>query len=232
MPRRFRIVNGRRVYSSARKARIPRASAKPTTRQVKKIAQKIFDKNVEFLRLTDTLSATSISNITTGQPLWKGPLLAATTTPPRKDDMILLRKLKFNVMFKSIGESNRVRLVLIQYPQVLGATADLSDVLEDVTAQHVMISPYKKNGDVKYRILHNRIYQLGTKGVMDGSYKWQSFKFDIKFPKAGLPIHYDSAASTAPDKNSLLLMCVADQALTGANMNQAFAKVESVFTDS
>ncbi len=225
MPRR-----SSKIQSRSKKIRFKKTAL--TENKVKAIAQRVVDKNTEFLRLTDTLSATSVSNITTGQPIWKGPLLAGTTTPARKGDEIQLRKLKFNVMFKSIGESNRVRLVLIQYPQVLGAQADLSDVLEDVTAQHVMISPYKKNGDVKYRILHNRIYQLGTKGVMDGSYKWQSFKFDIKFPKQGLSIHYDTISATAPDKNSLLLMCVADQALTGANMNQVFAKVESVFTDS
>ncbi len=225
MPRRIS-----KIKSRSKKVRF--RNTKLTENKVKAIAQKVVDKNTEFLRLTDTLSATSVSNITVGQPIWKGPSLTGTSTPARKGDEIQLRKLKFNIMFKSIGESNRVRLVLIQYPQVLGAQSDLSDVLEDVTAQHVMISPYKKNGDVKYRILHNRIYQLGTKGVMDGSYKWQSFKFDIKFPKQGLSCHYDQLTSLYPDKNSMLLICVADQALTGANMNQVFCKTESVFTDS
>ena len=233
MPK-FKIVRGRKSFAAHRSIRRHnlRASAKPTTRQVQKIAQKIFDKNTEFLRLTDTLSATSIANITTGQILWKGPQLSGSTTPARKDDEILLRKLRFNVMFKSIGAPNRVRLVLVQYPQNTGAANTLADVLQDVTAQHVMISPWKKNGEVKYRILHNRVYQLGTKGVMDGEYKYQSFKFDIRFPKAGLKIHYENSTSPSPDKNGLVLYCVADLALTGANMNVCWAKTEQVFTDA
>lgn len=200
--------------------------------KVKKICQKIIDKNTEFYRYTDTLSATSIANITTGQILWKGPPVTSATTPAREGDEISLRKLRFNVMFKSVGAPNRVRLVLVQYPQNTGAVNTLADVLEDTTAQHVMISPWKKNGEVKYRILHNKIYQLGTKGVMDGEYKYQSFKFDVKFPKAGLKIHYENSTAAQPDKNGMVLYCVADLALTGANMNICWAKTEQVYTDA
>jgi len=229
MPKRKYVRSATEYYRSKRRRAV---SKKRSTSTVKKICQKIIDKNTEFLRLTDTLSATSIANITTGQILWKGPQLTAATTPAREGNEINLRKLRYNVMFKSIGAPNRVRLVLVQYPQNTGAVNTLADVLEDVTAQHVMISPWKKNGEVKYRILHNKVYQLGTKGVMDGEYKYQSFKFDIKFPKAGMKVHYENSTSPSPDKNGIVLYCVADLALTGANMNVCWAKTEQVFTDA
>jgi hypothetical protein len=229
----------KRSYTQARLARLKVLRAKrhkpiprTSTSRVKKICQNIIDKNSEFKRFDDELSATSINNITNGQILWKGPMIVQGDTALQRDgNEVFLRKLKFNVMFKSVGNSNRVRLILVQYPQTIGSVGTLSDVLKDVTAQHVMISPWLKNGPVKYRILHNRIYQLGTKGVMDGSYKYQSFKIPVRFPKAGLKLHYDGPTTQVPDKNSLVLYCVADQALTGANMNICDMQTEAVFTD-
>lgn len=203
-----------------------------TVNKVKKIAQSVVDKNTEFLRLTDTLSSTSIANITDGQILWKGPQLSASTDPLREGDEINLRLLKINIMFKSIGAPNRVRLILVRYLQPTGAVNTLADVLEDVTAQHVMVSPWKKNGEVKYKIEHHGIYRLGTMGVMDGEYKYQSFRINVRFPKQGMKIHYENSTSPSPDKNGFVLYCVADQALTGANMNVCWAKTEQVFTDS
>lgn len=239
MPQTY-INRSAMAHRRFRKRQAKKKESIKTVARVKEIAQKVYDKNVEYLRLVDTLSQTSVSNITVGQPLWKGPLLSTIQPSPtptplnvlRKGEEIQLRKLKFNLMFKSIGASDRVRIVLIKYPQLAGATNNLTDVLQDVTAQHVMISPWKKNGNVKYQILHNQIYNIGTKGVMDGTYKYQSFKFSIRFGKSGLNVHYADATVNSPDRNSLLLMMVADQAPASPNGIECWAKIESVFTDS
>lgn len=210
-----------------------RNKGKTSVTQVKRICQNVLDKNTEFKRILRDLPATAITNITNGQILWQGPRIPQGTGENDRNGLeVNLRTLRFNLLFKSIGASNRVRIILVKYPQSVGIQGNLSDCLVNVSAQNVMVSPWLKSGASKYQILHNKIYALGTKTVMDGTYKYQSFKFDIKFKKSGQKVHYVDSTTTNPDKNSFFLYCVADQALASPNQNEVVMYSTAVFTDS
>lgn len=209
-----------------------RASKKTSTSQVKKICQKIIDKNTEFKRYVRLLPATALTNITNGQILFQGPQIAqGDDNDMRNGDEVKLRKLRFRMVIKSVGASNRVRLVLVKYPQNSGIAGTLADCLLNVTAQNVMISPWLKNGDIKYQILYNRIHNLGTKTVMDGTYKYQNIHFDVKFKREGETVHYNGPATANPDKNCFILYAVADQALPLPNQNVIQCYSTCVYTD-
>lgn len=224
MPRREGKTKGRRKHRSSK--------AKTSVSQVKRICQNVLDKNTEFKRILRALPATAVTNITDGQLIWQGPRIPQGDGENDRNGLeVNLRTLRFNLLFKSIGASNRVRIILVKYPQTIGVAGNLNDCLVNVSAQNVMISPWLKSGPVKYQILHNKIYNLGTKTVMDGTYKYQSFKFDIKFKKSGQKVHYDDATTTNPDKNSFYMYCVADQALASPNQNEVLCYSTSVFTD-
>ncbi len=215
-----------------KRRRVTKSKRRPTTSSVKKICQKIIDKNTEFKRYVRLLPATAVTNITNGQILFQGPPIAqGDDTDMRNGDEVQLRKLRFKMVIKSVGASNRLRLVLVKYPQTAGIAGNLGDVLENVTAQNVMISPWLKNGDIKYQILYNKIHNLGTKTVMDGTYKYQNIEFDVKFKKEGESLHFNGPATANPDKNCFILYAVADQALPSPNTNEISCYTTGVYTD-
>lgn len=228
MPIRFRKGHKKADISAYRSRK-----RKLTTNNVKKICQKVIDKNQEFKRILRALPATAVTNITDGQVLWQGPRIPQGDGEMDRNGLeVNLRKLRFNLLFKSIGMSNRVRLILVKYPQAVGIQGNLSDCLVNVSAQNAMISPWLKNGPTKYQILYNKTHKLGTMTVMDGSYKYQEVKFDVKFAREGQTLHYDDGTTTNPDRNAFFLYCVADQALASPNQNEVLAYTQAVFTDA
>lgn len=235
MPKRSYTTSVRKhgAWMARKKRRIIRSSKRrPTTSSVKKICQKIIDKNTEFKRYLRLLPTTALSNVTNGQILFQGPPLPQGDGAMDREGLeVKLRKLRFKAVIKSIGAPNRVRLILVKYSQTVGAAGNLSDVLVNVSAQNVMISPWLKNGPVKYQIVYNRIHQLGTKGVMDGEYKYQNIEFDVKFRKEGETLHYDDGTTSNPDKNCFFLYAVCDLALASPNTNEINLYSEAVFTD-
>jgi len=216
--------------SQARKRKMKH---RKSTSSIKKIVQHVIDKQLEFKRILRLLASTAVSNITDGQVLWQGPRIPQGDGEMDRNGLeVQLRKLRFKINFKSIGNSNRVRLILVKYPQAVGIQGNLTDILVNTSAGNVMISPWLKNGPTKYQILYNRIHKLGTLGVMDGSYKYQEVKFDVKFPRQGTTLHYDDGTTTNPDRNAFFLYCVADQALVSPNTNEVNMYSEAVFTDA
>ncbi len=229
MPKRKRSTRSRRTDFSQPKR--THKYYKKSTSTVKAICQKIIDKNTDFKRYVRALPSQGITNITNGVALFQGPAIAQGTSGlERVGNEVMLRKLRFKLQFKSVGASNRVRLVCVQYPQTAGALNTLEDVLTNVSTAP-MYSPWKKDGTVKYRILYNRIHNLGVKGVMDGTYKYQGVNIDIKFPRAGLPLHYDDGTTANPDKNNIMFYYVADQSIASPNQNEVEMYTEAVFTD-
>ncbi len=200
-------------------------------KKTRKICQEVIDSNTEFKRYVRDLPATALSNITNGQILFQGPPIPQGDDAISRDgNEVKLRKIKFKMLVKSVGASNRVRLILVKYPQP-PATLDLSTVLINVTAQNVMISPWVKNGEFRYQILYNRIHNLGTKTVMDGTYKYQDITIECRFKKSGETLHYKDAVTANPDKNAFVLYAVSDQALASPNTNELSMYTECVYTD-
>ena len=203
-----------------------------TVPKVKRIAQRVVDSNTEFKRYLRVSPVVALTNITDGQLLFQGPQIAQGDSALQRDgNEVKLRKLRFKLMFKSIGSSNRVRLILVRYLQNAGAAGSLADVLENTSAQNVMISPWKKNGPVKYQICYNKIHLLGTKTVMDGTYKYQNIDINVKFPKAGQTLHYEDGTLQSPDRNNYVLYAVADQSLASPNTNEINMYAEAIYTD-
>lgn len=221
------------AWMARKKRRLVRSSKRrPSTSSVKKICQKIIDKNTEFKRYVRDLAPTALNNITTGQILFQGPQLPQGSDALDRDgDEVMLRKLRFNILTKTTTKPNRVRFILVRYSQP-PATLDLSTVLLNTTAQNVMLSPWIKNGDIRYQIVYNKIHRLGTMGVMDSEIKYQQFKIDVKFNKAGDKLHYNGPVTQNPDKNCYVLYAVCDLAFTPTTgLNEIQMYTEAVFTD-
>lgn len=114
---------------------------------------------------------------------------------------------------------NNVRILLVHFPQPL--TSGVGVLPGDVLETGDVLSHYKKDSKVKYRILFDSLYYLDNQGFGTGASsnpKWQPatrhqvrcFK-DIKFPK-GLSITYNN--SNVITANEVQLLMVSDSSIT------------------
>lgn len=114
---------------------------------------------------------------------------------------------------------NNVRILLVHFPQPL--TSGVGVLPSDVLEHGDVLSHYKKDSKIKYRILFDSLYYLDNQGFGTGAASspiWQPatrhqvkcFK-EQKFPK-GLSITYNS--SNVITANDIQLLMVSDSSIT------------------
>lgn len=212
----------RRVRSSARKM---------TTSKVKKIAQKVINKNAEFKRRLDYIPVTAITSITTGHLLFDGPQILNGDGSEERDGLqVTLKKMKFDLQFKYESIPTQIRLIGVRYPQG-SATPSLADLLSHYST-NAIISPWVKAGTVKYSVWCNQIVKLGGDATMSGTYKNKQVSVQVKLPAAGQKLTYESGTTQPPDKNRYCLFAVANiLPALAADRPQVAGYVSTVFTD-
>jgi len=192
-----------------------RKPKKLTVRKVKKIAQKVIDKQVEHKRLTNQTALTVLDDLL-GKAVYDGPQISAgDEVDQRNGNQVMMRRLNFRCRLTSSYAQLQVRLVLIRYSTSLGISGPtplvpaIADFLQDPA--NPFISPWLKDSAYKYKKCYDKVHVLGTTGVMTADKRQKFFQFSVKLPKAGEKITYENNTTQAPDKNRYVLFAIPDQ---------------------
>lgn len=234
MPKRKSTMSQHYNYMARlKRRRVRSASRKMTTSKVKKIAQKVINKQTEFKRRLDYITNQTITSISTGHLLFDGPQIVSGDGLEQRDGaQVNLKSLKFKLLFKYESVPVQVRLILVRYPQG-SESPSLADLLTHPTNSQVMISPWLKNGPVKYSVLQNKIIKLGGEATMSSTYKEKIVEFAVKLPSSGQKITYESGTTQTPDKNRYSLFVVQNiLPALNADRVQVNGFVSTGFTDS
>ena len=209
-------------YKTVRKSFAPKYKSSNLNKRVTAL-----EKQIEYKRTSDWRSL-PITSTTTGVRVNDFALtVQAVTEEGRIGNEVTLKQVKFNYEINCIaaGQPNRVRLILVQYMQSVGAALTLADVLEDSSVP--FLSPWKKNADVRYRILFDKTHKCGQQLTTQSLYSL----FGKAVIKMNINQHYAADADTLPDKNMVCLYAVKELAY-GANPPTIQGYFSAVFTDS
>ncbi len=221
-------------YTKARLARLRklRSNKKMTANKVKKIAQSVINKQVEFKRRLDYQSGIQLTSTANGHVLFDGPQIAVGDGAENRDGLqVQLKKLRFKLQIAYKGVPTKVRLIGIRYPQGSEAPT-LADLLTHPTATQCFYSPWLKSGPVKYAMFCNKTVSLGGDAVMTSSYKERYVNISVKLPKAGIRISYEDGATQTPDKNRYTLFAIPNHIPAIADDRVLVSNfVETGFTD-
>jgi hypothetical protein len=233
MPKRKAMTQHYNYMARLKRRRVRSGSRKMTTSKVKRIAQKVINKQTEFKRRLDYITNQTITSISDGHVLFDGPQVAVGDGAENRDGLeINLKSLKFKLLFKYESMPIQARLILVRYPQG-SESPSLSDLLTHVTASQVMISPWLKAGPVKYSVLYNKIIKFGGDSTMSGTYKEKIVDFSVKLPSSGQKIVYENGSTQTPDKNRYTLFVVQNiLPAQNADRLQVNGFVHTGFTDS
>lgn len=196
-------------YTKARLARLRKLrSKKMTATKVKKIAQSVINKQVEFKRRLDYQSGIQLTSTANGHILFDGPQIVSGDGAEQRDGLqVQLKKLRFKLQMAYKGVPTKVRLIGVRYPQG-SQTPALSQLLTHPTATQCFYSPWLKAGEVKYSIFCNKVVSLGGDAVMTSTYKERYSNISVKLPKAGQRLTYSDGTTQTPDKNRYVLFAI------------------------
>ena len=222
-----KTVNRRGLHAKFRKTALTKAQKS----SVKKIAQKVVNKNAEWKRRLDYSSGVGMTSLT-GHVLFDGPQIVVGDGAEQRDGLtVMLRKLRFKLQCAYKGIPTKVRLIGARYPQG-SSSPSLSDLLTHPTATQAFYSPWLKAGPVKYDIFCNKTVNLGGEAEMAGTYKEKYLNFDIKLKGAGQKLTYEDGTTQTPDKNRYVLYAVPNYIPAIATDRPIISHfVETSFTD-
>lgn len=196
-----------RAFNKLRASR-PRVTKHLSKSAVKKIAQNVINKQVEYKRRLDYLSGVTLTSQSAGHVLFDGPQIAVGDGAENRDGLqVQLKSLKMKLLFDYKGVPTKVRLIGVRYPQG-SESPSLSQILTHPTDTQCMISPWLKAGPVKYSVFCNKIINLGGEADMASTYKEKYVDIKVKLPKSGQRITYESGTQQTPDKNRYTLFAI------------------------
>lgn len=111
----------------------------------------------------------------------------------------------------SNDDYNFVRCIIVQMPTTAGETISTSHFLDPSPGGTINIySHYKKQADLKFRILKDTMYKVEPQQA--GSYSPPHIYLDMKFkpPKNANKITYGAAAAGQPIKNPFYMFLISD----------------------
>lgn len=234
MPKRKSSMTSHYQYMARLKRRRVRSSArkKITVSKVKKIAQKVLNKNLEFNRIYNSIGSTAINNPTAGHVLFDGPVVpTGDEVFSRGGNEINLKHLKFLCRLKYQSEMTKIRFILVRYSSGAGVTPALSTVLQ-FTGVNIQVSPWLKDSPYKYKVLYNKTHTLGTSALMSNYLKTKQFEIIHKCGAAGTKITYENSGTQVPDKMRYVLYALPDRVPSSAADIPLFdATVDTGYTD-
>lgn len=147
-------------------------------------------------------------------------IIEGTGVSQRQGDKIELKSISIrtfcyvlNTALANADGYNNLRIILFSLPQPItaGIGVQVNDILQDLD----VLSHYKKDSKIKYKIHHDILYYLDNQGLGGGN--WQPaiphqkryFK-KLMFP-AGLPVTYNSAGDII--KNDMLMLAISDSSV-------------------
>lgn len=225
-------------YTTARLARLKRlrSGKKMTVSKVKKIAQKVIDKQVEFKRSTPQIALAVLDDLL-GKVVFDGPQIAqGDEVDMRQGNQIMMRKLNFKCILQHGVRQVHVRMTCIRYSTGLGIsgpaplTPAIGDFLQDTA--NPFTSPWLKDSPYKYKKVYDKVHTLGTVGVMPADRFLKYFNISIKLPKAGEKITWEDNTTQTPDKNRYVLFAIPDYVSTDVPARAGFKAYATIgYTD-
>jgi len=125
----------------------------------------------------------------------------------REGDNIIATTVQFTGNFVKADDTNCLRLIVVQFESAADSSIanvllnDISLVLQPYKAYN---SPYRVDGDCKYRILADKKYKLNQDEVM------KDIAFKVKIPKSKSTMKYTSSGSAIPQTNLISVLAVSD----------------------
>ena len=157
---------------------------------------------------------------------------------PRKGEQITLRKLRVKaaVENKNSMHPNLVKYLLVKFQGVQTAP-QLSDVFED--ASKPFISPWKKDGDIKYQVIMNQNIAVGS--LRSGQVSSASVPYDQgtnadlriieKEFKLETKVEYGSLSANAPLNNLFVMWAIPYHGYSSSNAPTIRTYLTYVYTD-
>lgn len=152
-------------------------------------------------------------------------IIEGTGTGNRQGDKIELKSINIkafcyvlNTALLNADAFNNIRIILFSLPQpvVAGVGLNVTDIIQDLD----VLSHYRKDSPVKYKIHHDVLYYVDNQQLPGsaGVPRWASvvphqkryFK-KLTFP-AGLPVTYNPAGDVI--KNNVMMLAISDSGLT------------------
>lgn len=171
-------------------------------------------KNASLLK---SLELKYIDQFATSVPIGTGPLFynlngltRGASVLERIGDQITLRSIEIHGIIhgNNADPSSSVRMMLINNKAANQVAFDVTQVLENVTATTILVSPRNEDGKPRYSVLSDRIMQFQNVGK-------NTAKFTIK-KKLNLSVRYETNLGTFADivNNALYLFFVSDASIT------------------
>lgn len=148
-------------------------------------------------------------------------IIEGTGVGQRQGDKIELKSVSIrsfcftlNTLAVNADAFNNLRIIIFSLPQPItaGVGVSVSDILQDLD----VLSHYKKDSQVKFKIHHDVLYYLDNQ-QLGGTPRWSPITAHQKkyfkkmtFP-TGLPITYNSGGDII--KNDLLMLAISDSGL-------------------
>lgn len=207
-----------------------RQRKKNKSRNIEKRVREL-EKGVEYKRKTLVNQNGSLT-AQVGQLLYTGPIMArGDQQAQREGNEVALKQLKFHFQLQTAaGNPDKCRIILVKFPQNSG-TVLLKNVLENVdTKTNIMLSPYKKDGRVKYQVLYDAIHSCGQQNS-NGTIALKYFNIMIKMNQICQWDQDDTAQDTAaPVKNAYAIFAQSANAYVTGPMKYVFSSA-AVYTD-
>lgn len=214
------------AFKDAQKyARLKRAKT-VTVKSVKKIAQKVVNKNIDFQRSLQVTAGVPLEEGSSGGcVLWdKMQVPNGTGSEERAGNEIKLKSFKFRFEFKYYSKGCKVRLMCLKFNDYNGTSPPaLSDFLSHPT--YGLVSPWKKGGNVSYQVCYNKIISLGSSATT-GSYMkthqlrltHKDFNKSSQLTSAGKKVEYASGTTAPPIKNRYVWYAMVDNGHSGTDI--------------
>ncbi len=150
--------------------------------------------NVEF-KLLDIFATNAVANDTPSVRQLSNSI-QGDTNASRNGNQIKLKSLYLqgSMQFNSSATASSFRILLVQDKQTNGAQYNTTDILQDITTQDNIVSPYNTDGKYRFRVLYDKKFTLSSSGK-----QIQLFK---KYCKLDMHIRYDGNAGTIADLSS------------------------------
>ncbi len=242
MPAGFlRKYNGGRRYRAASKLQKffrkykGRSKRKSLNNRVKQL-----EKNVEYKRVVtaDFLSLVGVSATQNGTGVGFPIIARGDKHGQREGSSVTLKKVRISCKLTTTsitGPANKCRVILYKLSQRISTINDMENILWGLTpiaqTTNCLLHPYRKNGDVKYQILYDKIHSCGQQlNTVDAPAKY--FEIHHKCDTVLKWDQDDPNTDTVPPQMNAFVLCFQAMSAPAGDEMVANWNIASTYTDS
>ncbi len=162
--------------------------------------------NVEYKLIDIAATNAVMSDVPTARQLTNS--IQGDSNTQRNGNQLKIKSIYFqgSVQINSAATGTSGRILIVQDKQTNGAQFTSGEVLQDITTQDNIVSPYNTDGKYRFRVLYDKKFTLSTTGKQIALFKF--------YKKCDMHIRYDGNAGSIADlsSNSLSLLYMSSEA--------------------